>query len=114
MKIPLAESVTGVADGSGNAIARMSPSVAGSSWIIERMITAIPEMNPRAIVDHKVYKNSITEANRLDGTSSGAQDSSETNIPVGTTDVIIAVWSGVTPGASCTLTITGTKETGRV
>lgn len=113
MKIRMAESATATADGSGNATVRLSPQIAGSSWIIERMVTAIPAMDPRSIVDHRVYLNSVTEANRLDATSSGAQDTSETNIPVGTTDVIIGVYTGVTPGASCTLTISGTKETGR-
>lgn len=113
MRIPLAESATAVADGSGNATVRLSPQVAGSSWTIRRMVTAIPAMSPRSIVDLKVYLNSITEANRLDATSSAAQDASETNIPVGTTDVVIGVYSSVTAGASCTLTITGDKETGR-
>lgn len=113
MQIPLYESATGTADASGNTTVRLSPSVAGSSWVIQRMITAIPAMAPQNFVLHKVYKNSTTEANRLDATSSGAQDTSETNIPVATTDVIIGVWAGVTPGAQCTLTVTGTKETGR-
>lgn len=114
MKIPMYESATAVADVNGNATVRLSPSVAGSSWTIERMITAIPSMDPFSVVNHKVYKNSITEANRLDATTSGAQDTSETNIPVGTTDVIIGIYSGATPGAQCTLTLTGTKETGRL
>lgn len=113
MEIPLYESATAVADVNGNATVRLSPSVAGSSWVIQRMITAIPAMDPFAVVPHKVYKNSATEANRLDATTSGAQDTSETNIPVATTDVIIGVYSGVTAGASCTLTLTGTKQTGR-
>ncbi len=77
------------------------------------MITAIPSMSPRAIADLKVYMNTITEANRLDASSSAAQDSSETNIPVNTTDVIIGVYSGIPIGAACTLTVTGYKETGR-
>lgn len=113
MRIPLAESASANADGSGNATVRMSPQVAGSSWVIQRMITSIPAMNPLDLVDLKVYKNSVTEANRLDATTSAAQDSSETNIPVATTDVIVGVYSGVLPGASCTLTVSGTKETGR-
>ena len=113
MQIPLAESATGIADGSGNTTVRLSPQVAGSSWIVERMITAIPAMDRLDIVDLKVYKNSPTEANRLDATSSAAQSTSETHIPIGTTDVIVGVYSGVTPGASCTLTVSGTKETGR-
>jgi hypothetical protein len=113
MQIPLYESATAVADVNGNAIVRLSPQVAGSSWTIQRMVTAIPAMSPQNFVLHKVYKNSVTEANRLDATSSGAQDTSETNIPVATTDVIIGTWAGVTIGASCTLTVTGTKETGR-
>lgn len=113
MQIPLAESASAIADGSGNATVRLTPAVAGSSWVIERMITAIPAMDRLDIVDLVVYKNSTTEANRLDATSSAAQSTSETNIPVGTTDVIVGVYSGVTPGASCTLTVSGRKETGR-
>lgn len=113
MIIPLDASATATADANGNATVRMSPQVAGSSWVIKRMITAIPTMDPQAIVDLKVYRNIISEANRLDATSSAAQDSSETSIPVRTTDVIIGIYSGVTPGASCTLSITGDNDTGR-
>lgn len=113
MQIPLAESATAVADGSGNATVRLSPQVAGSSWVVKRMITAIPAMDPTDIVDLKVYMNFPTEANRLDATSSAAQSTSETHIPVNTTDVIVGVYTGVTPGASCTLTVSGTKDTGR-
>lgn len=113
MEIPMNEAATAVADGSGNATVRLSPQVMGSSWKIERMITAITGMDPTDLVDLKVYKNTPTEANRVDASSSAAQDSSETNIPVLATDTIIGIYSGVTPGSSCTLTISGTKETGR-
>lgn len=111
MIIPMNESASAVSV-AGSATVRMSPQVAGSYWIVKRMITSITS-GPDVAVNLSVYKNVISEATKVDGTSSAGQDSSETDIRLETTDVLIGVYTGVPAGGVCTLIIAGDKETGR-
>lgn len=117
MKIPLFESRSAIADASGSAIIRFSPGTAGASWTIQRFVTAItgPTVTPRSILQLTVYRNIISEANRLDGTQSAAQDTSEipNGIEVASSDTVLAVYSGIPVGASCQFTLSGYTETGR-
>lgn len=114
MQIPMNESVS-LPAANGTATVRLSPGTAGASWVIERMTTSVigSGITPQSLINLAVYVNSVSESNRRDGTSSAAQDSSETNIPIQSTDTLIGVYTGVPAGGICTLTITGTKETGR-
>jgi hypothetical protein len=118
MRIPLFVSSSAVADASGSAILRFSPGTAGASWSIERMVTSITGagVSPRDLLELVVYRNVISEANRLDHTSSAAQDTSEIPNPIGiaSSDTVIAVYSGIPTGASCQFTITGYADTGRI
>lgn len=112
MQIPMFESQTVTIGADGTGIVRFSPGVAGSSWKIQRMVTAI-DVDPQQVINLVVYRNVISESNRLDGTTSAAQDASETNIDVGASDTIIGLYSGAPVGSHATLTLSGTKETGR-
>lgn len=117
MRIPLFESRSAIADVNGNATIRFSPGTAGASWTIQRFVTAVtgPTVTPRSILQLTVYRNIISEANRLDGTQSAAQDASEipNGIQVPSADTILAVYSGIPAGASCQFTLSGYAETGR-
>lgn len=99
----------------GTAVVRMSPSTAGSSWVVKRMTTIVTggTITPSTIINLAVYLNSVSESNRVDGTQSAAQDTSETNVPLQASDTLIGVYTNVPAGGVCTLTISGTKETGR-
>lgn len=112
--LPLSASVSATI-ASGRAIGRLSPQVAGSSWRIKRMVTTA-NIDSTTLLNLKVYKNSEQAGNLLDGTDSAAQDASETDITLETTDVLIAVWSSDDPalnGSICTLIVSGDNYTGR-
>jgi hypothetical protein len=113
MIIPMNESATATANAAGSATVRLTPGVAGATWIIKRVITNIDTANTSSVIKLDLYRNSVSETNRLDGTSSAAQDTSETEIPFQTTDVLIGVYTGAPVGSHCTVTISGTKDTGR-
>lgn len=117
MIIPLFESRNAVADATGNVTLRFSPGTAGASWDIRRMVTSITGggVTPRTVIQMAVYRNVVSEATKLDGTSSAAQDTSEipNGIPVPSSDTILVLYSGVPVGASCSFTISGTVDTGR-
>jgi hypothetical protein len=114
MIIPLFESHSTVVVG-GTATLRFSPGTAGASWNVTRIVTSISGggVGPQDILQLVLYRNAVSETNRLDGTSSAAQDTSETDINLNSSDTLIAVYSGIPNGASCSLTISGTANTGR-
>lgn len=117
MRIPLFESRSAIVDVTQTATIRFSPGTAGSSWTILRFVTAITGagVTPRSILQLAVYRNVISETNRLDGTQSAAQDTSEipNGIHVDSSDTIIALYTGIPVGASCQFTLSGYAETGR-
>lgn len=115
MILPLEASVTAKADASGNATVRIYAPGIVRSWKIERMITSVTGAGatPQSVINLVVYTNSVSETNRRDSTQSAAQDTSETKIDLQSTDYLIGVYSNAPVGSNCTLTITGTKDTGR-
>ena len=112
-RLPLLASISATV-ANGVAVGRLTPGVAGSSWTVRRMITSTT-LGPDVPCDLKVYRNVISEATKLDGTSSAGQDTSEIpdGIPLAATETLIAVWSGVANGTICTFTVSGDNDTGR-
>lgn len=113
MRIPLFESQNAVADANGNCTVRFFPGTAGTSWNITRIVTSV-NVDPNTQINLVLYRNVVSEANRLDGTSSAAQDTSETDIDINASDTVLGVYSGAPVGSRCILTISGTKDTGRI
>lgn len=114
MIIPLNTSAQAVADANGNAEVRIYRNTAGSSWVVRRMITSVTGagVTSQSVIDHAVYTNSVSETNRKDSTQS-AQDTSETEIPLQASEFLIGTYADCPPGSVCTLTVTGTVDTGR-
>lgn len=112
MKIPLYESQSAVADAQGNATVRFFPGVAGSSWKVKRITTSV-NVAPSTLINLVMYRNTVSETNRVDGTESAAQDSSETDIDLQASDTLIGVYSNAPVGSNCTITLSGDKDTGR-
>lgn len=116
MEIPLNASAQATADANGNATVFLYGSpTAGSTWTVKRMTTSVNGngATPQSVINLVTYTNSVSETNRRDATSSAAQDTSETDIPLQASEFIIGVYTGAPPGSICTLTVTGTIETGR-
>lgn len=115
MIIPLNTSAQATADATGKATVRIYQNTAGSSWVVKRMITSVvgAGATPQSLINLSAYSNSVSETNRKDGTSSAAQDASETDIPLQASEFLIGVYTGAPVGSICTLTVTGTVETGR-
>lgn len=114
MIIPLNASAQAVADATGKATVRIYQPTAGSSWVVERMITSVTGagVTSQSVIDHSVYTNSVSETNRKDNTQS-AIDTSETKIPLQASEFLIGTYASCPPGSICTLTVTGTVNTGR-
>lgn len=88
----------------------MGPSVYGSRWNVDRMVVSTTST---AVTKCDVYRNAVSDANKVDNTRTGNADTSETNLDLNPPDVLIFVWTGGTPGAVATASVAGTLYTGR-
>lgn len=115
MLLKLESSASAIADVNGNATVRIYAPGIVVSWKIKRMVSNVSGAGatPQSVINLAVYRNSVSETNRVDGTSSAAQDTSETDIELQSTDSLIGVYSTAPAGSVCTLNVTGTKDTGR-
>lgn len=115
MIIPLNASASVKADAGGAAIVRIYAPGIVRTWNIKRMITSVTGAGalPTTPINLVVYTNSVSESNRKDSTNSAAQDTSETDIELQSTDFLIGIYTGAPVGSDCTLTITGKTDTGR-
>lgn len=111
-KIPFQTSVTATV-AAGRAVGRLTPGVAGSSWKVQRMVTTT-SLGPSVPCQLDVYKNVESFNTRIDGTTSAGQDTStDDDIDIQSSDTLLAIWSNVANGTTCTLTISGILDTGR-
>lgn len=113
--VPLNASAQAVADANGNATLYIYAPSGCVGWTIKRMITSVSGAGatPQMLIDHNVYTNSVSESNRRDTSQSGARDVSETDIPLQNGEYLIGTYANAPVGSLCTLTVTGTVDTGR-
>lgn len=103
-------SASAVFDASGKAQVQMGPSVYGSRWNVDRMVVTSTSTTQTTCA---VYRNSVSDQNKVDNTRTGNSDTSETNIDLYPPDVLIFVWSGGDVGTVATAVLAGTLYTGR-
>lgn len=118
MIIPLEASASVKADAGGAAVVRIYAPGIVRSWNVTRMVTSVTGAGalPTTPINLVVYKNSVSENNRKDSTSSAAQDTSEIpgkGISLQSTDFLIGIYTGAPVGSDCTLSVTGETDTGR-
>lgn len=102
---PLAASVT--LDGSGNGTATIAPRGSGMSTITRTTVSVATAVKmPIA----QTFINVATPPNLVDATYTGANDSSDTTIPLQPGSQLLCVWSGGDAGALATVTCQITQE----
>lgn len=105
MKTPLNESRQATfdavqIDGTAKAVARLSPSVFGLTWNINKLVTSTFTSNTPTAVFLRVYRNVEEPTQMIDSTYSGTGDQSETSVQISGSDVLLFVWIAQTdPGA---------------
>jgi hypothetical protein len=105
----LHESATAVANSAGKAIARLQPLRAFEKWFVESV--AIQSTSTVKSPTFKIYKGSESPSSLVGGTFTGALNSDpQFNRPLGNGEVLLGVWENCDVGASCTMTIEGTKS----
>jgi len=116
MKIDLYESEQGVFTGVNNATTatvEIRNDIYGSTWEVDTVQISTDSAQTYGVSQFILYLNSVTPGGIRDSTYVGDGATSETKITMRAGDRLIGVWTGGDPGANATLTVRGTKETGR-
>lgn len=108
--LSLYESATAIANAAGRAVAQLQPMRSFEQWkVISSTVQSTSSvLKPTA----KLYRGSETPSTIIEGTYSGSLDSTDKSYKLRNGERVLAVWTGCDVGASCTLTIEGTKSRG--
>lgn len=109
--LPLADSASVTLDGAGNGTARIGPAAHGVLW--RPTVASVKVSTATRSPQCRIYVgDSATDANFVDGTYTGNQNSTSNlagqEIRLG--QYVIAVWAGGDAGAEATVSISGTKD----
>ena len=96
-------------DGNGSTVAQcsVSPQVFGVTWTVKRIVISTTSSGLNGSSRFFLYLNSIGPSTLIDGTYSGDQDFSETQLEVNTLDTLIAVWTGGDIGSIAQINVSG-------
>lgn len=104
----LIESLRATADASGRAAASAGPQRYGERWTVTSMATLSDSTSESSL---RVYKGSEAPFNIVATSYSGNQDTAGgSSLMLVNGDLLVAVWSNCSSGASCTLTIQGERS----
>lgn len=93
-------------DANGNGQVILTPP--GINWQIETTSVSVTTSVKQPVF--QMYRNSVSPSSFLQGSYSGALDSSDTGIYVFTGQTIIGVWTGGDVGSIAVLRLEGTQD----
>jgi hypothetical protein len=102
----LLASDTKTADASGKAVCQVQPLRAFESWKITN--TAV-QSTSTAIPTVKTYRGGESPSSFLEGSYTANFNSSDTVIDLNNGERLLVVFEGCTPGASCSVSVSGEK-----
>jgi len=105
-KYQLFESGRAVADASGRAQVEMRSALWGEWW---RVTNTSVNGNSTVEPQLKVYRGFVSDSSLIGGSLTGNLDSATGNDVIQPNEAILFVWTGATPGAQFTATITGER-----
>lgn len=104
MSIPVYQSATGTFDANGRATVSIGPTVYGARWNVTRLVVSTTST---AETQLRVYRGSEQASRLVDSTYTANQNTSETDVTLGTLETLLFVWTGGDPGAIATAVIEG-------
>lgn len=107
--LPLYESGRAVAGANGIATVELRSAISGEWWRIRgSAISGNSVLEPSA----KVYRGFVTESSIIGTSGSGNLDNANGDDYIPPNEAVICQWTGATPGAQFTFTITGERGRG--
>jgi len=111
LQVPLSVSASTVLDVNGNGQVQPGPQLAGVSWSPSNVGIVVTPVSTTVVSTFKVYNGAAQDQNFIGGTYTGDSNSSAISVPdMHPGSVITGVWSGGNPGATATMTLTGTQN----
>lgn len=107
--VPLNVSASVVLDGSGNGQVQIGPVIAGVSWKVTAEGVLVQPTSTTVVSQFKLYLGAAQPGNFLGGSYTGDNNSASIPAILYPGQVLTGVWSGGNPGATATLTLTGTQ-----
>lgn len=103
----ISPSGSAVVDGLGTAIVSLSPGRPFVTWEVERYAVLIPGETLSPVCT--VYRNTVGPGAAIESTRTGQNDASDQPnvLPLTSSETLVFVWTGATPGLTATATITG-------
>jgi hypothetical protein len=91
----------------GTATIVISPSIQGEQWDITKLVVSSTSV---AQTEVRIYRGTASDVNLIDGSYSGNQDVSDTELTLLAGEVLTFQWTGGTNGATCTARLEGTRS----
>ena len=108
LSVPLSVSASVVLSGAGAGQATLGPTLPGTSWQPVSAAVLVAPVSLTVVSVVKLYNGSPVAANFIGGSYTGDVNSSALAVTLQLGQILTAVWSGGNPGATATLTLTGT------
>lgn len=104
--VPLETAGTAIANAAGVATIYLAPVPTWAAWDIDRMtVNAGGTSRPQV----GVYRGTIADSSRVEGTNNGWNNTSDTRIALKGSEQLVVQFTGCTPGATATVTVSGTQ-----
>lgn len=98
-----------VFNSSGIATVTLGPAKYSERWEITKLVVSSTSTTKPQVI---VYRGAAIPANQVDGSRSGDQDVSDTNIKLIAPELLTFQWTGGTPGSSVSAGIEGEQSYG--
>lgn len=109
--VPLTASVSVVLNGSGNGQVQLGPALPGVAWNPGSCAVLVQPASTTVVSQFLLYNGPAQPGNFIGGSYTGDNNSTGLAIPaMYTGSVLTGVWSGGNPGATATMTLTGTQD----
>lgn len=108
--VPLAVSASVTLDGSGNGTVTLGPQLPGVAWSPSSCAVLVQPVSATVVSQFQLYNGPAQPGNFIGGTYTGDSNSTGLTVPpMYAGAVLTGVWSGGNPGATATMTLTGTQ-----
>jgi hypothetical protein len=109
-QVPLSVSGSVKLSGAGGGQVQLGPALAGTSWAPSSVAVIVAPVSSTVVSEFFLYLGNPQPANFIGGSYTGDVNSSGISVPdMYPGQVLTGVWTGGNPGATATLTVTGTQ-----
>jgi hypothetical protein len=111
MDVPLSVSASVVLNASGNGAVTLGPARPGTSWTPASCGVLVAPVSTTVVSSFSLYNGAAQPGNFIGGSYTGDSNSTGLTVsPMFPGQILTGVWEGGNPGATATMTLTGTQS----